>query len=394
MSSQPTKQKSAWPQTAVYFIGVTGFGAVAAFFGPVLPALALQMQTNLGKIGLLFTFRAMGFFLGSLFGGRIYDRFSGHPLLAGALLIQAAAFAVVPLINEFWLLMLIVLVMGTAGGLLLVGSNTLVVWTHPDNVGPWINGLNFFGGAGGFLSPIFITGFLALTGEIRWAFWALTLLMVAGAVYMMSVSSPVIRKREDVSGSDDRINYGLVFLFALVFLLYVGAEISFSGWMYTVTVALHPNATASAALLVSAFWGAIAAGRLLAIPISSRLRPRTILMIDFLGALTSLIVILTLADSLTALWVGTIVFGLCMASLFPTWMAFADRRIKVNGKITGIFFAGTALGAMSFPWLCGRVFAARGPQATMLVIFSVLLAAAGIYTAMRFFFPPQADQTS
>jgi MFS transporter, FHS family, Na+ dependent glucose transporter 1 len=382
MNTSSITRKKNWLQTSTYFISVTSFGAVSAAFGPVLPDLALQVQTSLGMIGLLFTFRGLGFFLGSLLGGRVYDRLPGHPVLAAAMLLQAVAFALVPLIDDFWLLMFIMVFMGMGGGLLLVGSNTLVVWVHPDNVSPWMNAVSVFSCAGGFLAPIFIAGSLFLTDDLRWAFWSLALLMAVGAVYMLSISSPVIRKREVRQGSDNHINYGLVFLFALVFLLYVGAEVSFKGWIYTITIALHPQAMTSAALLTSVFWGTMAVGRLLAIPISAQVRPRTILIVDFLGALLSLFGVLFLADSLVVLWLGTIIFGLCMASLFPTWMAFADQKMKIDGKINGLFFAGTAVGGMIFPWLSGQMFDVSGPRAAILVILLSLLVAAGIFGAM------------
>lgn len=362
-------------------------------FGPVLPRLAAQTQTDLGTIGLLFTFRSIGFLLGSLLGGRIYDRLPGHPLFAGALLVLAATFAAVPVINELWLLLSVTLLMGIASGLLIVGCNTLLVWVHPENVGPWMNAMSFFNGSGGFFVPIVITTFLTMTGEIRGAFFVLALMIAALGVVLLFVPSPAIRKTTASTDSGGRIRYGLVSLFALVFLLYVGAEMSFSGWLYTYTVALYPNASETAALLTSAFWAGISIGRLLAIPLSSRLRARTILWIDFAGSLISMAVILVFPSSLVALWVGTIGFGLCMASLFPTWLTFADRRIKVNGKINGIFFAATALGTMIFPWLSGQLFTTSGPHATMWVILFTLLIAAGIFVVMIFKYPrPVAEK--
>ncbi len=53
----------------------------------------------------------------------------------------------------------------------------------------------------------------------------------------------------------------------------------------------------------------MAAGRLTAVPLSTRLRPRAILLIDLLGAMASLILILAVPSSLTALWVGAISYG-------------------------------------------------------------------------------------
>ncbi len=72
-----------------------------------------------------------------------------------------------------------------------------------------------------------------------------------------------------------------------------------------------------------------------------------------------------------------------MASVFPTWMTFADNRIQVNGKIAGIFYGSGAVGAMSFPWLCGQIYDASGPRMMMVAIFFALLTAAAIYTAVR-----------
>ena len=383
MSILPVSPKSAWPQTAAYFIALACFGAMVASWGPVLPFIAAQTQTEIGSIGVVFSARAVGVFFGSLLGGRIYDRVPGHPLLGGALLLLAATFSLVPVIQKLWLLLLLIVIMGLAAGIIISGSNTLLVWVHRENTGPWINAMNFSNSIGSFLAPIFITAFLTAMGEIRWAFWVLALLFGAAGVYTLLVHSPAISDEDRKADEGSGLRIGLLLPLALVFLLYVSAEVSFGGWLYTYTIALHPEAITGAGLLTSAFWASIAVGRLAAIPLSTRLRPRTILLIDFLGALISLVVILTMSSSLVALWAGTIGFGLCMASIFPTWMAFSGRRIKISGRVSGIFYAATAVGAMTFPLICGWAFEASGPQAAMTVIFSALLAAAIIYMVVR-----------
>jgi FHS family Na+ dependent glucose MFS transporter 1 len=375
-NSAPIKNRAA--QTIVYFIIVTGFGLVMSALGPVLPDLAEQTQASLGRIGLVFTLRALGSFFGSLLGGRLFDRLPGHPVMAVGMLVLAASFAFVPFVNSFWLLLLVGLLMGFAGGVLLVGANTLLLWVRADNFGPWMNGMSFFNGLGGFFAPVLIAGFLNMTGKFSGAFGVVGVLLAAAAIWMLFVSSPAIRKPEAVSGSQNRIQYGVILGYALIFLLYGGAEISFSSWIYTFVASLHPAAVKAAVMLNSAFWFAMAAGRLLAIPISARLLPRTFLAIDFIGGIASLTVIITLADSLTALWVGTIGLGLCLASMFPILLDFIDRRIKITGTINGTFLAAISIGAMVFPWLSGVVFDNNGPKAMMFVILSALLLAAGI----------------
>lgn len=392
MSSSLPQQKNNWPQTAAYFAALAAFGAMVASWGPLLPHIAAQTQTDMGSIGMVFSARAVGVFFGSLLGGRIYDRLPGHPLLGGALLVLASTFILVPFINSFWLLLLLIVVMGLAAGMVISGSNTLLVWIHPENTASWINSMNFCNATGSFLAPIVITAILTAIGEVRWAFWALAVFIGATGVYALSVSSPKINKEQDKTAKKERIPFKAILPFALVFLLYVSTEVSFGGWLYTYTITLHPQEIAGAGLLTSAFWASIALGRLLAIPLTTRLRPRTILLIDFAGAMASLIVILTLSRYLPALWAGTIGFGLCMASIFPTWMAFSGRRIKITGRVSGIFYAATAVGAMTFPALCGWAFEASGPTATMLVILSALLLAAIIYAIVRRTQPAQKTE--
>lgn len=392
MDFQGVKQEKAWPQTAAYFAALAAFGAMVASWGPMLPHIAAQTQTDMGSIGIVFSARAVGVFFGSLLGGRIYDQLPGHRLLGGALLVLASTFILVPFINQLWLLLLLIVIMGFAAGMIISGSNTLLVWVHPENTASWINSMNFCNAIGSFLSPILITTILTAVGEIRLALWGLSLFIAAVGIYTLSVSSPAIDKDKNDAEKNDRVRFGKLLPFALVFLLYVSAEVSFGGWLYTFTISLHPSAVTGAGLLTSAFWASIAVGRLIAIPLTTRLRPRTILLIDFAGALVSLIVILTLSSSLIALWAGTIGFGLCMASIFPTWMAFSGRRIKITGRVSGIFYAATAVGAMTFPALCGWAFDVSGPTATMLVILSALLAAAIIYAIVRRTQPAQITE--
>jgi len=77
-----------------------------------------------------------------------------------------------------------------------------------------------------------------------------------------------------------------------------------------------------------------------------------------------------------ALWVGTIGYGIAIASIFPTLLSFAERRMAITGRITGLFFAGASLGGMTLPVAMGYMLENVAPIA---VIWSVLV---GIFLAM------------
>ena len=128
-------------------------------------------------------------------------------------------------------------------------------------------------------------------------------------------------------------------------------------------------------------------GRLLAIPLSARFKPATILLADLLGSLASVALILFLSGSqpdirAVAIWAGALGTGLFLASIFPTTLSLVGSRMPVSGQVTGWFFVGAGAGAMSIPWLIGHLFESIGPQVTMLTILALLLLALGVFALL------------
>jgi len=379
------------PTTVGYYYAFVILGLVGASLGPTLPGLAEHTGTHLGQISYLFTARSLGYLIGSFFGGRLYDRVPGHPLIAGVLTAAAVMMALAPVIPLLWLLAAVLLIVGLAEGALDVGGNTLLVWLHGRRVGPYMNGLHFFFGAGAFLSPIIVAQAVLFSGDITWAYWILAALMIPAAIWLARLPSPTPNgsaQRDQASGRQ-RVDGPLVALIGLFFFLYVGAEVGFGGWIYTYAVALDLGDEASAAYLTSGFWGALTLGRLLGIPIAARLRPRIILLGDLVGCLISVGVILWRSDSLTATWLGTVGLGLFMASVFPTTLSLAERRMAITGRVNAWFFVGASTGGMVLPWLIGQLFESIGPRITMLAILINLTVAVGVYIAMILYATPR-----
>jgi len=360
--------------TIAYFGSTMILGLSAASLGPTLSGLAVNTRTNLSEISFLFTARSLGTLLGAIQGGRLFDRSPGNPLLAGVLLVMAIMVGLIPTISLLWILTVILLVLGFAEGMADVGGNAMLIWVHGKRVGPFLNGLHFFFGVGAFLSPIIVAQALLLSGNIRWAYWMLALLILPVIFWLLRQPSPT-PQTEEKDGNGKEVNPLLVLLVSTFLFLYVGAEVSYGGWVFTYSTRMELSAAATAAYLTSAFWGGLTLGRLGSIPIAVRYRPRTILLVDLLGCLLSLSVILMWPDSLAAVWAGTIGIGLSMASIFPTALSLAERRITLTGKITGWFFVGSSAGAMILPWVVGQLFEPVGPQILLYLLLLDLLIA-------------------
>jgi MFS transporter, FHS family, Na+ dependent glucose transporter 1 len=378
-ASEPINNTSGkLSKTMAYYLAFIGLGMVGAALGPTLPGLAEKTGSTLGQISYLFTSRSLGYLLGSVIGGRLYDRLPGHRLMALVLLSLALAVALVPTIPLLWVLMVLMILLGASEGTVDVGGNAMLVWVHHPKTGPYMNGLHFFFGVGAFLAPVMIAQLVLMTGGITWAYWALAIILIPIAFIVLRLPSPTIQHIQESSPSR-QVNYVLVTLLALFFFLNVGAEVSFGGWIYTYTVQLGLAGETQAAYLTSVFWGTFTIGRLLGIPIAARVRPRWILLGDLLGIILGLLIILFAPNPAVSIWIGTILIGLAIASVFPTLISFAEHRMALSGKITSYFFVGASLGGMTIPWLIGQLFDRIGPRYTMVTLLVDVLLTLVIY---------------
>jgi FHS family Na+ dependent glucose MFS transporter 1 len=286
---------------------------------------------------------------------------------------------VIPWIAWLWLLVAVMLVLGMAEGVLDVGGNTLLVWVHGERVGPYLNALHFFFGVGAFLSPILVAQTMLLANDVTWAYGALALLLLPCIVWLVRVRSPLAPHVANQTAPKP-VNVFVLSLIVVFFLLYSGAESSFGGWIFTYATALGLSDATHAAYLTATFWGAFTVGRLLAIPLTLRLRASTILAVGLLGCLVSLAFLMIGSNSFTLTWAGALGVGVCMAPLFPTMIALAERQLTITGRITGWFFVGASLGNMFIPWLIGQLFEPLGPHVTTGIILAAM-ALAGIVLA-------------
>ena len=382
MTAAQSARTSKIARTTAYYAAFIALGLASASLGPTLGSLAQHTHTRLSEISFIFSARALGYLIGSVVGGRMYDRWPGHGVMVGVFVVMAAALALTPVMPLLWLLTAVLLVLGMGEGAMDVGGNTLLMWVHRSEVGPFMNGLHFFWGVGAFLSPIIVAQAVLVSGDITWAYWMLAVLMLPAVIGLLRLPSPAPQPSRQVSESRRVQHILLVILIALFLFLYVGAEGSLGGWIFTYTVAMRLSSETAAAYLTSAFWGSLTAGRLLAIPLAARLRPRSVLLIDLAGCIISLGLVLLWPNSLVAVWVGAIGTGLAMASIFPTTLSLAESRLHITGQVTSWFFVGASLGGMTVPWIIGQLFEPVGPYATMLTIMVDVVLMAGVFVAM------------
>lgn len=360
--------------TMLYYWLFICLGLSIGLIGPTLPSLANQTQTLVGDLGAVFTVSAVGALLGTLLGGRLFDRVRGHRALGIAQLASAALIALYPVIPSAWLLLVVVTVKGLTDGFINTGANTLLVWTHKEKSSPYMNALHFFFGLGAFLAPILVAQVIDIPGGYRYAFWVLALFSgLAGLFMFAQQKNPQHEHATTAVEEKTRINYGVVIAAMLFLFFYVGAEIAFSGWIYTYALQLNLANEETAAYLTSAFWLTFTLGRLASIPLAIRFRPQQLIAAALTGCLVILGLAFVMQPSSTFAWILAMVLGFCMAPIWPSGFTLAGQSVRLTSRVSGIILLGDSLGFMVLPWIVGQVLQGVGPQALTTLVFLSLV---------------------
>jgi len=148
----------------------------------------------------------------------------------------------------------------------------------------------------------------------------------------------------------------VVLITAALLFLYVGCETGFGGFITPYAVLALGETEASGQVLNGLYWMALMIGRILAIPVSIRVKPSVFLGVSMVGCVISSVVMLIGQSSAGVVWVFSFVFGLSMACIFPTAIALAETYFPVQGKDATVFVVGAATGEMLLPFIISTLF--------------------------------------
>ena len=271
---------------------------------------------------------------------------------------------------------------GFAGGAIVVGGNTLLVWTKGRQAGPFLNALHLCFGIGALLAPLLVNRALAWADGVGWAFGLTAVPAVAVAVLLLSRPSPV---PVDAGGHDSggHAPRPILAAVALFFFLYVGVEVGFGGWVYTYAQEIHLGGTNGPAVLTALFWGSFTLGRLLSVWAAHRVPAVGLLAGSCLLAVAAALVLVVADGAAAPVWIGTVLFGLGTAPQFATMIAFAERHLPLTGEATSWFLGAAALGSLAMPWLIGQLLDAQGARAMPWAVFTAAVATTVWFGALR-----------
>jgi FHS family Na+ dependent glucose MFS transporter 1 len=367
------------------------------------------------------------------------------PLLLGNLACVVGNTAV-PLLRAVPALSVAIVTQGVCMGFLDTGGNVLLIWLHgAGRVEPYMQAMHFSFALGAVLSPLLIELCTRLASDpdaFDWAFYATSVAMVASSVPLVPTRGPRPPLAGSEAGSEEpatstsaasaaahpagarRAEHWLVLCSGLVLLFYVGGEVSCGGFLFAFAREYLGTSLSAAHGLNSIYWAGLALGRLLAIPLTARLRPATMIALDMIGTLVAAAALLLLtptaghngtagkaavtnASMLVAAddasgsahaptaaasamgsggsalaWTAVAALGLSHASIFPSVLTHAERCMRVSGRVASTFVVAGAVGEALVPSLVALAFPADAMNFPR-IVFVVSVAQLGAFGGAR-----------
>ncbi|XP_012371521.1 sodium-dependent glucose transporter 1B-like [Octodon degus] len=378
-----------WLTTAVLYASFLGMGLIAAVLGPTFQDLARNVNQNMSSLSQIFVGRALGYLGGCALGGVLFDRVNHFLLLGVLMLATSVAHYLIPLCKTAALLIVMMCVTGIGTGVLDTGGNILILILWGDQGAPHMQALHFSFALGAFLTPLLAKVALgtrttvsaenhteldlhppALNQSLEadpdllfaapddlnllWAYAFISTYIFIISVFLLALffnKSSRHHKSTASAQASRRAKHhkALLCLLFLFFFFYVGAEVTYSSYIFSFATTHVGMEESEAAGLNSIFWGTFAACRGLAIFFATCLQPGTMIVLSNTGSLVSCLFLVLFNKSPICLWIASSVYGASMAATFPSGVSWLEQYTSISGISAAFILIGAALGVMAIP---------------------------------------------
>ncbi|WP_027464200.1 MFS transporter [Deinococcus ficus] len=361
------------PRLPVLAAGLASFltlGVIQAMYGPAFPLFQERFGVDTAGVGVI----ASAHFLGSASApplvGVLLAWVSLRRIVVAGLVLLALGVTGVALAPSWPLAVACALLGGFGLGNVSAGLNSAYgsLGTRHANL------VNACFGLGSMLAPLLVAG-LGRTAALPVAalpFLAVAVLGAAALVVIRVWNVPAIQARPEVEAQ--RPSVGLFALFAALLFMYVFLEVGYGAWAARYLEALGVG---GAALIVSGYWLAMTAGRLLAGVVGGRWQPGT-LVLGSAGLALGFTALLFVKPLAALACLGA---GLALAPVFGTTLAWMTASLPVRW-VPPLLVAGSVGGAAA-PWLVGQLVARFGAGAVPVAFLGGAAALLGLALLTR-----------
>lgn len=339
-----------------------------------------DLGVGLHAAGPLLMIATAGSVVSSTLSGWILARVRTGTLLVVSTLIATMALLLFALASRWWHLVAAAALAGGGGGAVDAALNGFVARSFSARHMSWLHG---FYGVGATLGPL--TASVALVAERSWRAAYATLAALEGAVAIallltirrwpaaVRVDKAAERGRTALTGP---MRAGVAFFF-----LYGALEASAGLWGASYLIAAKGVAVPVAGAAVSAYWGALTAGRFVTGALASSLGEARLVRIALGTAVVALLGLLVPGTPPALAIAALALLGFALAPVYPMLMHLTPRRHgeEASMHLVGYQVAACSAGIALLPMLVG----ALAQRTSLLALPPALLVLAGLLVVVN-----------
>jgi fucose permease len=319
------------------------YGMIAATLGVILPDLSARFALTPRQNGVIAFAQALGLILASLGAGPLLD-FEGDKIgLIIGLICIVIALTALPRCRSYWMILVVMFLMGTGGGVLSTGAQALAVEVGGTQRAVVLNLSNLFFGLGGFVTPFIAANIFAkrpsrLCDSISGLALGTLLVIILTPMHLEHTN-----QHWSFRNAPGMLMNPALLLFGFLLFLYVSCEVGMWNWLPRYLIARGVPESSALNVLSFGFALGLLAGRVLVAPILTHFSALSVVTCASAGMAVTTYLMLRTRRTWSAI-VMVALAGLMMAPVYPTTLALVGGRFQ---EMTA-----TALGiAITFGWI-------------------------------------------
>ena len=374
------------------FIAFVALGMPDGLLGVAWPSIRNGFSIPLDALGMFLTALVIGYMTSSFFSGPIVTRFGVGKVLAISCTLTGIALFCYTFVPAWWMMVLLGVVAGFGAGAIDAGLNTYVAAHFSEGLMQW---LHASWGVGITLGPIIMT--LGLSNTDSWhtgyrivggfqLFLAACFLLT---LPMWSENDKPAAHDEPMKLTDYKTSMGetmrelRVWMSALLFFLYVGAEGAIGTWIYTLLTESRGIDPTVAGFWAGSYWATFTVGRIIAGLFAKRAGVNLLVTGGLVGAFFgSVLLVWNPSEAVNLLAVAII--GFCIAPIFPAMMSGTSKRVgeRFAANTIGMQMTATGLGTAVIPGVMGVIAKQVSLETIPLILLGLYVGLLGVYLAV------------
>lgn len=386
---QPVVESWKYPRRNLFRIGAAYFGFIVfgmgdSSIGVLVPELESYYDLSYLQVSTAFLAPFMGYLVAALISDRVHHLVGrwGASIIAPSC--QLTCYIIAICAPPFPVYVIGYAINGFGNGTIEASWNS---WMGSLDAANEVMGfLHGFYGLGGILCPAVFTAIID-SGRQWNICYSIMIAITSTSLMISSVAfwgdSAIIYKKvlTEHADSNGEVNSSLrsviknkvVWLMAFTLFLYVGAEVSFGGWITTFMIVVRHGNRHKMGYVTTGFWAGLTVGRMSLGLVAGKFRKEELQAAIYMSLALGCIVVFWWVPNLYVSAVFAALFGFVIGPLFPTVVVVAVKKLPKRFHVSGVGFASAVggAGAAMLPFINGVIANKYGPKVLSPLVFTL-----------------------